>query len=109
MRVTMRIVYVLTSLAMGGTERQVLAIAGRMAMRGHAVALVVLKPQESDGCATELDVVYLDMGKTVASLVGGLRRGVSFLREFRPDVMHSHNFHGNMLARLMRLLYPRVV
>jgi glycosyltransferase involved in cell wall biosynthesis len=28
------------------------------------------------------------------------------LREFRPDVIHSHNFHGNMLARVMRLLYP---
>jgi glycosyltransferase involved in cell wall biosynthesis len=23
--------------------------------------------------------------------------------------MHSHNFHGNMLARLMRMLYPRVI
>jgi glycosyltransferase involved in cell wall biosynthesis len=105
----MRIVYVLTSLAMGGTERQVLAIAGRMAMRGHAVALLVLKPQEPDGCASELDVVYLDMGKSVASLVRGLRSGVSFLRGFQPDVMHSHNFHGNMLARMMRLLYPRVI
>ena len=47
----MRIVYVLTSLAMGGTERQVQAIAGRMAMRGHAVALLVLKSEEPGGCA----------------------------------------------------------
>ena len=31
----MRIVYVLTTLAVGGTERQVLFIAGRMAARGN--------------------------------------------------------------------------
>jgi glycosyltransferase involved in cell wall biosynthesis len=30
---------------------------------------------------------------------------VGFLRAFRPDIVHSHNFHGNMLARMMRLRY----
>ena len=105
MRGPMRIVYVLTTLAMGGTERQVLAIAGRMATHGHAVALLVLKPGENDDCATDLQVVHLDMGKNAASLIAGLRRGVAFLREFCPDVIHSHNFHGNMLARAMRLFY----
>lgn len=105
MRGPMRIVYVLTTLAMGGTERQVLAIAGRMAASGHAVALLVLKPGENDDCAIDLDVIHLDIGKNATSPVAGLRRGVAFLRAFRPDVVHSHNFHGNMLARLMRLFY----
>ena len=103
----MRIVYVLTSLAMGGTERQVLGIAGRMAARGHAVALLVLKSREPDSCATELEVTYLEMDKTVGGLIGGLRRGTAFLGTFQPDVIHSHNFHGNMLARLLRLMYAR--
>ena len=107
----MRIVYVLNSLATGGTERQVLSIAGRMAARGHPVALVVLKPREADDCTTALDVVHLDIRKGVAGLVAGLRRGTAFLRAFRPDLVHSHNFHGNMLARMMRLLVrdPRLI
>src|SRR5208282_4279303 len=31
-------------------------------------------------------------------------RGRRFLREFRPDVVHGHGFHGNIVARLMRLV-----
>ena len=107
----MRIVYVLTTLAVGGAERQVLAIAGRMAARGHAVALLVLKPHDADDCATALDVVHLDIHKGVPGLIAGLRKGVAFLRAFRPDVVHSHNFHGNMLARMMRPFYrsPKLI
>ena len=102
----MRIVYVLNSLAVGGTERQVVGLAQRMAARGHAVALVVLRPQEPDGFATNLDVVHLNIqGST--SLLGGLRRGASFLRSFPPDIIHSHNFHGNMLGRAFKLMDRR--
>ena len=101
----MRIAYVLTTLAMGGTERQVLAIAGRMAARGHTVALLVLKPREPGDCVTDLNVIHLDIRKTPWTFVAGLRRGLSFLRWFQPDVIHSHNFHGNMLARLMHLVH----
>ena len=99
----MRIVYVLTTLAIGGAERQVLAIAGRMAARGHTVALLVLKPQAPEDCEKALDTLHLDIDKSARSTIAGMRRGVAFLRAFRPDVIHSHNFHGNMLARLMRL------
>jgi glycosyltransferase involved in cell wall biosynthesis len=107
----MRIVYVLNSLAMGGTERQVLAIADRMAARGHVVALIVLRAAGPDDFKTDIDVVRLDMRKTAWSLVAGLRSGVMFLRAFRPDVVHSHNFHGNVLARLMRMMYrdPKLI
>lgn len=101
----MRIAYVLTTLAMGGTEKQVLAVADRVAARGHAVALLVLKPYEADDCISDLNVIHLDIRKNAWSFVAGLRRGVRFLRSFRPDVIHSHNFHGNMLARVMRLFY----
>jgi glycosyltransferase involved in cell wall biosynthesis len=73
-----------------------------MAARGHAVALVVLRPQERDGFATNLDVVHLDINNA-ASLMAGLRRGVAFVRGFRPDLIHSHNFHGNMLGRAFKL------
>jgi glycosyltransferase involved in cell wall biosynthesis len=102
----MRIVYVLNSLAVGGTERQVLALADRMSVRGHAVALVVLRAAEPGDFKTEIVVVRLDMRKTAWSFVAGLRSGVMFLRAFRPDVVHSHNFHGNVLTRLMRAIYP---
>jgi glycosyltransferase involved in cell wall biosynthesis len=33
-------------------------------------------------------------------------RARRFLREFCPDVIHSHSFHANILARLLRLFVP---
>jgi glycosyltransferase involved in cell wall biosynthesis len=102
----MRIVYVLTSLGMGGAERQVLAIAGRMAERGHGVALMVLRPRLKEEWPTALDTVHLEMRRTPLSVLAGLVRGRRFLKEFRPDLVHSHSFHANFVARLLKLLVP---
>ena len=39
----MRIAYVLNTLATGGAERQIVALADRMEARGHVVAIVALR------------------------------------------------------------------
>ncbi len=100
----MRIVYVLTSLGVGGAERQTLALAARMAQRGHSVALMVLQPRFAEEWSTELPVVRLGMIRSPESAFAGLARARRFLRDFRPDLVHSHSFHANMVARLLKLL-----
>jgi glycosyltransferase involved in cell wall biosynthesis len=105
----MRIVTVLTSLGVGGAEKQALAVAERMAKRGHDVALLVLMPRLPQEWPTALPIVHLDIRKNPASVVAGFRRGRRFLRDFRPDVVHSHNFHANLLARLFQIGAPRGV
>ena len=102
----MRIVTVLTSLGVGGAEKQALAVAERMTLRGHAVALLVLRPRLPEEWPTTLPVVSLDIRKNPVSVAAGFRRGWRFLREFRPDVVHSHSFHANILARLLRIGAP---
>ncbi len=104
----MRIAYVLTSLGVGGAERQALALAAKMAERGHTVAILVLQPQADEECVTALRVVYLGMRKSPASFWAALRRGRRFFREFRPDVAHSHSFHANVFTRVLKILDPRV-
>jgi glycosyltransferase involved in cell wall biosynthesis len=100
----MRIVYVLTSLGMGGAERQVLALGERMSIRGHAVLLLILRPGLTEEWPTRLDAFHLDMRKTPPSVLDSVARGRSFLREFHPDIVHSHGYHGNLMARIFRLL-----
>jgi len=100
----MRIAYVLTSLGVGGAERQVVALAERMASRGHAVSLVVLRPRQPEEWPTSLDLVRLEMRKTPAGFFAGLAKARSFLRGFQPDLLHSHTFPANMTARLLHLL-----
>jgi len=102
----MRIVYVLTSLGMGGAERQVLALADRMAARGHTVALLVLMPSLPEEWPTALRVIHLNIRKSPVSMLAGVAQARRFLLEFRPDLLHSHSFHANMAARLLKLLAP---
>jgi len=104
----MRIVYVLTSLGMGGAERQVLAVAKRMTARGHVVALLVLRGRVAEEWPTEIEVVRLGMRRSPLSVLAGLPRGRRFVRGFHPDVVHSHSFHANFVARLLRLMGLRV-
>jgi glycosyltransferase involved in cell wall biosynthesis len=102
----MRIVYVLTSLGMGGAERQALSQAERMAQRGHKIALLVLRPRLPEQWPTGLEVVHLEMRKTPVSILKGLAEGRRFLRQFQPDLLHSHSFHANFMARLLKILVP---
>jgi glycosyltransferase involved in cell wall biosynthesis len=99
----MRIAYMLTSLGVGGAERQTVALAERMAARGHAVSLVVLLPRQAEEWPTALDLVHLDMRKTPSSFLGGLGRARRFLRAFQPELIHSHTFPANITARLLSL------
>jgi glycosyltransferase involved in cell wall biosynthesis len=105
----MRIVTVLTSLGMGGAEKLAVAVAERMAKRGHDVAMLSLMQRLPEQWPTTLPVAYLDMRKHPASVAAGFRHGRNFLREFRPDVVHSHSFHANILARLLIIGVPRAV
>lgn len=102
----MRIAYVLTSLGMGGAERQVLSLADRMVARGHTVKLVILRPARLEEWTTALDIFRLEMRRTPVSLFSGLMRGRRFLGEFAPDLVHSHSFHANLVARLLKPLAP---
>ncbi len=105
----MRIVYMLASLGVGGAEKQALGLAQRMAARGHAVTIVTLLPQASEEWPTALPVICLNLRKNPASLFGALFRARRILREHKPDIIHSHNFHANIFARLASLSSGRPV
>jgi glycosyltransferase involved in cell wall biosynthesis len=93
----------------GGAEKQALAVAARMASRGHTVSLLVLMPRLAAEWPTAIPTLYLDVRKTPASVLRGYRNGRAFLREFGPDLVHSHSFHANIFARLLRLAAPPFV
>ena len=99
----MRIAYVLTSLGVGGAERQVVALAERMAARGHEVSLLILRPPQPEEWRTTVECIYLGMRKTPIGFVAGLARGRHFLRAFQPELIHSHVYPANMVARLLCL------
>ncbi|MFY9855096.1 MAG: glycosyltransferase, partial [Terracidiphilus sp.] len=88
----MRIAYVLTSLGVGGAERQAVALAERMAARGHVVSLIVLRSCQPHEWPTTFDIVRLDVRKNPVSLLVGFEKARRVLRDFQPDLIHSHTY-----------------
>jgi glycosyltransferase involved in cell wall biosynthesis len=100
----MRIAYMLTSLGIGGAEKQVIAIADRMAKRGHEVALIVLKPAAEHEWPTELPIYRLSMNKSLPGIFCGLARARRILSSLKPDLLHSHTLPANIFARTLRAI-----
>jgi glycosyltransferase involved in cell wall biosynthesis len=98
-----RIVYILTTLGIGGAEKQVVALAERMAARGHSVALISLKHTDEEW-PVKLPVLRLNIRKTPMGIFRGLRFAKNFLALFRPDILHSHTFPANIFTRLLHIV-----
>ena len=97
----MRLLYLLTSLGIGGAERQATALAQHMAGRGHTVALLVLRAPQDEQWPSDLPAVYLHMQKRPLPLLAGMLAGGCFVRRYRPDLIHSHTFPANLAGRVL--------
>jgi glycosyltransferase involved in cell wall biosynthesis len=102
----MRIVYILTSLGMGGAERHTIALAEWMASHGHSVLLISLLSRQPEEWPTQREVVPLNLRKSPASVLAGLVQARRILRSFCPDLVHSHTFPANLFARLCKFFAP---
>jgi glycosyltransferase involved in cell wall biosynthesis len=102
------VVFVVNCLDIGGAEIQVVRLAQGLIRRGSRVAVISLlpagplvQPLEAAGA----QVFSLDMRRGVPdpTAILKLRR---ILRRLRPDVVHSHILHSNILTRVTRLIAP---
>jgi glycosyltransferase involved in cell wall biosynthesis len=99
------ILFLTTGLDYGGAETQLVKLAKEMEVRGWKVFVVSMLPpiafiEELEG-----------RGIKVASL--GMKRGspnpmaiirlIRFIKEWKPVILHSHQVHANLLARITRI------
>jgi glycosyltransferase involved in cell wall biosynthesis len=104
----MKIFFLSTSMGMGGSDSQLLAAAQELRARGHEVLIVSLTPLGPMGLqAREAGVPTesLEMRRGVPD-PRGLVRLIRLVRAWRPDVLHSHMVHANLMARVLRLFVP---
>ena len=99
-----KILTVVTELGPGGAEKIVRELSEHLLRKGHKVSLVSLKaPPENRTLADSFPAMgispaYLNMrGLTDAGKIFSLRR---IIRRERPDLIHSHLMHPNLLTRI---------
>jgi glycosyltransferase involved in cell wall biosynthesis len=113
-----RVLILITGLGIGGAEKQVVRLAAELRARDWEVSVVCLvKPGSPStpvewragalACVSQLeqhhvDVHSLDMKRGVPDFRAVFRLR-SLIRSFRPDVVHCHMFHANILGRITRL------
>jgi len=103
----MRVMFLITGLAYGGAETQLVNLATSLKKRGWEVRVVsMLSPQTFTEELKEAGIPLstLNMRRGVAD-PRAVFRLVKILREWRPDIVHSHMIHANLLARVTRLFY----
>lgn len=99
----MKIAFVINGLGVGGAEKVVARLADAFAELGHQVVIaylagdVLIKPSN-----TAIRLINLNINSVwdLGSAYFKLRK---LLIEFKPDVVHSHLFHANILTRLLRI------
>jgi glycosyltransferase involved in cell wall biosynthesis len=104
----MRIFILSTSMGMGGADQQILILAQSMRARGHEVRIVALAPLGPMGLEAQREGIpteSMEMGRNLG-VVPRVFRLAAMIRAWRPDVLHSHMVHANLLARLLRLVTP---
>ncbi|WP_223068714.1 glycosyltransferase [Paenibacillus caui] len=100
-----RVLFLLTGLDYAGAETQVVQLCRVFRGMGCSVQLIsMIEPAAflEELAAMGVAVMTLGMRKGIADprAIVRLRRRI---REFQPDVVHSHMVHANLLARITRL------
>ncbi|EOZ1713855.1 glycosyltransferase [Yersinia enterocolitica] len=99
----MNLLYVITGLGMGGAEKQTVLIANKMYEAGHSVMIISLTGETLVRPNNGVKLNELKLDKTPFSLFKGLFKVKKIIKKFKPDIVHSHMFHANLFARVLRI------
>jgi len=102
----MKILYVITGLGGGGAEKVVAGLADEMSKLGHTVKIAYLKEQVLVYPENrEIDLICLSL-ESFKDFKFAYKNYKKLLKEFQPDVVHSHMVHANIFTRISRIFYP---
>ncbi len=100
-----KVMFLITGLAYGGAETQLVNLATKLKCRGWDVRVVSMLPPQAfveELKNAHIPLATLNMRRGVAD-ARAVFRLLKILREWEPDILHSHMVHANLLARVVRI------
>ncbi|MBN3136691.1 glycosyltransferase [Pectobacterium punjabense] len=107
----MKVVQLITGLGMGGAENLVCNLSDSLINNGCDVYIVSLTGEQFVYPENDIKIISINMEKSFLGGVRGYFKARKIISELQPDVLHSHMYHANILARLLRLslFIPRLI
>jgi len=99
------VLFLITGLSYGGAETQLVNLATKLKERGWDVRVVSMLPPQAfveELKNADIPLATLNMRRGVAD-PRAVFRLLKILREWKPDIVHSHMVHANLLARVVRI------
>lgn len=98
-----RVLALITSLGIGGAERQLCSVAEALTKRGlHVTLVTMLEPTSQSAHFTPAGVPVTTLHMTKGRLsIRSLREAVRTTKEIKPHVILSFNYPANVLGRLL--------
>lgn len=96
----MKVAFVISGLGIGGAEAVVCTLADSLASKGHKVKIFYMRGKALI-IPSNPDIELIGLGfNSLLSMFSSASRYVREIYKFKPDIIHSHMFHANILARV---------
>lgn len=100
----MKILYIITGLGVGGAEKIVCDLSNNFHSSGDDVKVVYLYGSAVLTPKPEITVEKID----ILNPIKAFYRLVKIVSEYKPDIVHGHMFHANIVTRILKVLVPNL-
>ena len=100
------IIYITTSLGMGGAERQICSLSDKISPSQN-ITIISLSAIPINSCIPKnknITIYSLAMDKNLLGFIKSILSARRIIKQVNPDIIHSHMFHANIFSRLLRLI-----
>ena len=104
----MKVMLFITGLGMGGAEKVVCELADKLYESGQEVCLVYFTGEIVRRPVNKNINIYKVSLSTRLSALKSLYSVLKLVDQIKPDVIHAHMFHANIMARLVKIFRKKI-
>lgn len=104
----MKILFIITSLGMGGAENIVVSLADKLTLQGHNVDIVCLRGEILIKPKCKNIKIYSLKLTNIINIYTVLKKINNIIKKMQPDVIHAHMFHAIIMSRILKISFPDI-